>query len=291
MRDLSIEIKVGTVVIMAIVILLYGIIWVKEYKINVEHYEYTCRFPEIGTLDVGDPVGVLGVEKGEVKKILLEGNNVLVTLYFTNDVVLKVDARFVVMNVGLMGERYVAVWPGVSEKALDLNVPVMGKYDTGIPEVMGMMGDAIVEVRKLVAQLEGTFGETGRAEEIRQIIDVLHEFTHNTNRFFTANKDNMEKAISDISETTGRMRAFIDSNTVEMETAVDNFAEASVKLNELSTDIKELAERINNGEGTLGRTLSDDSLYFDLRQTISNLDSLITDFKEHPKKYIHLSIF
>ena len=291
MRDLSIEIKVGTVVIMAIVILLYGIIWVKEYKINVEHYAYSCLFPEVGTLDVGDPVGVLGVEKGEVKKIELEGNNVLVTIYLTKDVILKDDVKFIVMNVGLMGERFIAIWPGESEKALDLNVPVMGKYDTGIPEVMGMMGDAIVEVRNLVAQLEGTFGESGKAEEIRQIIDALHELTHNTNRFFTANKDNMEKAMSDISETTSKMRTFLDSNTVGMETAIDNFAEASVKLNELSTDIKELAERINNGEGTLGRTLSDDSLYFDLRQTISNLDSLITDFKEHPKKYVHLSIF
>ncbi len=291
MRDLSIEIKVGTVIIAAIIILLYGIVWVKEYKFNVEHYRYICMFPEVGTLDIGDPVGVLGVEKGEVKDIELKGNNVLVTISLDKEVALKEDARFAVMNVGLMGERYVAIWPGESANALDLSAPKMGKYDTGIPEVMGMMGDAIDEIRHLVVQLEGTFGEPGKAVKIRQIIDALHEITENTNRFINDNQNTMEKALTSISNAAGRMDGFLDTNSVEMQKAVSNFAEASVKLNELSDDIKSITERIEKGEGTLGKTMADDSLYYDLRQTMNNLDSLITDFKEHPKKYIHLSIF
>ena len=291
MRDLSIEIRVGTVIIVALVILLYGIIWVKEYRINIQHYEYTCRFPEVGTLDVGDPVAVLGVDKGEVKEIQLEGNNVLVRMSLATGVTLKEDARFVIMNVGLMGERFVAIWPGVAPKKLNLNIPVMGKYDTGIPEVMGMMGDAIVEVRKLVAQLEGTFGEPGKAQEIREIIDALHEITKNTNKFINDNQPAMEVAVNNLSNTAVKMSEFFDSNTVGMQTMVDNFSETSVKLNELADDIKTITERINKGEGTIGKTLADDSLYFDLRQTMNNLDSLITDIKKHPKKYIHFSIF
>ena len=291
MRDLSIEIKVGTVVIAAIIILLYGIIWVKEYKFNVDHFRYSCMFPEVGTLAIGDPVGVLGVEKGEVKDIKLKGDNVLVTISLDKEVALKEDARFAIKNVGLMGERYVAIWPGESENALDLNIPRMGEYDTGIPEVMGMMGDAIEEVRDLVGQLEGTFGKSGKAQEIRQIIDALHEITENTNRFIVDNQNTMEKTLTSISDAAGRMDSFLDSNTVDMQKAVSNFAEASVKLNELSDDIKDITKRIKKGEGTLGKTMADDSLYHDLRQAMNNLDSLITDFKEHPKKYIHLSIF
>jgi len=291
MRDLSIEIKVGTVVIAAIIILLYGIVWVKEYKFNVEHYRYICMFPEVGTLDIGDPVGVLGVEKGEVKDIELKGNNVLVTISLEREISLKEDARFAVMNVGLMGERYVAIWPGESEIELDLNVLKMGKYDTGIPEVMGMMGDAIDEIRRLVVQLEGTFGEPGKAKKIRQIIDALHELTDNTNKFINKNQSALENAVNNLSNAAGRMSNFLDSNTVDMQKAVSNFAEASVKLNQLSNDIMCIVKRIEDGEGTLGKTMADDSLYYDLRRTMNNLDSLITDFKEHPKKYIHLSIF
>jgi len=291
MRDLSTEVKVGAVVVLAIVILIYGVIWVKEYRFNVENYTYTAGFPQVGTLEVGDPVAVLGVDKGEVSKIKLDGNTVWVTMSLATDVTLKEDVRMTVMNVGLMGERFVAVWPGESEQAQDLSVPIMGKYDTGIPEVMGMMGDAIEEIRQLVFQLEGTVGDKGKAEEIRQIIDALNEITKNTNTFIRDNQQNMTTAVEDMSQAAGKMREFVDTNSADMEKSINNFAEASERLNEISIRMDEISRQVADGEGTLGKTLADDSLYYDLRSAITNLDSLVTDFKKHPKKYVHLSIF
>jgi len=291
MRDLSTEVKVGAVVVLAIVILIYGVIWIKEYRFNVENYTYTAGFPQVGTLEVGDPVAVLGVDKGEVSKIGLSGNTVRVTMSLTTDVKLKADARMTVMNVGLMGERFVAIWPGESEQALDLSLPIMGKYDTGIPEVMGMMGEAIEDIRQLVYQLEGTVGEKGKAEEIRQIVVALNEITANTDAFIKANQQTMTTAVEDISQAAGKMRQFVDTNSADMEKSISNFAEASVKLNEISVRLDDISRQVSEGEGTLGKTLADDSLYYDLRSAITNLDSLVTDFKKNPKKYVHLSIF
>lgn len=298
MRGLSIEVKVGTVVILAIIILLYGVIWVKEYKFHVEHYEYSCLFPQVGTLDIGDPVSVLGVDKGEVKDIKLAGNNVLVRFSISTDVKLKEDAKFKVMNVGLMGERFVAIWPGNSEKDLNLDIPAMGKYDTGIPEVMGMMGEGIEEIRNLVVQIEGTIGKTGKGEEVRQIIDRLDHITERISWFVDENQADMDGAMKDLGFVASRMRDFVDSNTVQMQAVVDNFEGASNKVNtvittldELSQDLHDLTRRVSQGEGTLGKAIADDSLYLDLRRALTNFDSLVTDFKAHPKKYIHLSIF
>ena len=291
MRDLSTEVKVGAVVVLAIVILIYGVIWIKEYRFNVENYTYTAGFPQVGTLEVGDPVAVLGVDKGEVSKIGLSGNTVRVTMSLTTDVKLKADARMTVMNVGLMGERFVAIWPGESEQALDLSLPIMGKYDTGIPEVMGMMGEAIEDIRQLVYQLEGTVGEKGKAEEIRQIVVALNEITANTDAFIKVNQQTMTTAVEDISQAAGKMRQFVDTNSADMEKSISNFAEASVKLNEISVRLDDISRQVSEGEGTLGKTLADDSLYYDLRSAITNLDSLVTDFKKNPKKYVHLSIF
>jgi len=291
MRDLSIELKVGAVVIMALIILIYGIIWVKEYRINVETYEYTCLFPEVGTLDVGDPVSVLGVDKGEVKEIKLHGNFVRVRMTLTKDVELKEDISLVVMNVGLMGERFIAIKPGASETPLDLSTMAIGKYDTGIPEVMGMMGDAIVELRELVDQLEGTIGESGKAEQIRQIIETLFAITQETKSFISENSEAMAGAVGDLSNVAGRMSDFMDSNSTRMDTAMTNFAEASVKLNDISDNLQVLAEKVNKGEGTVGKVVNDDSLYFELRSTVGKLDSLVTDIQENPKKYLHISVF
>ncbi|GAH71049.1 unnamed protein product, partial [marine sediment metagenome] len=67
------ELKVGILVILALVIFGYGILWIKDYKFRVEHYALEVLFPRVGNLDVGDPVSVLGVDKGEIKEIRLEG--------------------------------------------------------------------------------------------------------------------------------------------------------------------------------------------------------------------------
>jgi len=93
MRDVSTEIKVGMVVIAAIVILLYGIIWVKGYQFTVGHYDYTALFPQVGSLSIGDPVSVLGVRKGDVKAIKLSDDRVSVTISLASDVKLKTDAN------------------------------------------------------------------------------------------------------------------------------------------------------------------------------------------------------
>lgn len=291
MRDISMEIKVGMVVILAIVILLFTIIWVKEYRFAVSHHEITVIFDEIGTLEEGDPVKALGVKKGSVKKIILDGNNVRVILSLNTDVILKDDAKISVMNVGLMGERFVAIRPGKSEMPLDTSRAIHGEYDTGISEVFGMMGDIIAEVRALIASLDGTFGEKGQGPEFRQLITDLQQLTANANRFFDSNYQQMEKAVNDLASATGNMKELMDTNRVELDQTIANLAELSGTMKQLSERMNDLTSRIAAGEGTLGKTVTQDSLYNDLKRTVNNLDSLITDFKENPKRYVKVSLF
>jgi len=55
------ELKVGILIILALIIFGYGIIWIKDYRFRAEHYTLEVFFPRVGNLDVGDPVSVLGV--------------------------------------------------------------------------------------------------------------------------------------------------------------------------------------------------------------------------------------
>ncbi len=298
MRNLSVELKVGSIVILAGLILFFGIIWVKDYKFNVNRYEYSVLFPNIGTLEVGDPVSVLGVKKGEVKKIVLSGNDVLVTFNLTDDVDLRGDAKFTVMNIGLMGERFINIIPGVSSERLDLLNPVHGFYDTGIPEVMGMMGAAIDEVRHLVAILEGTVGTPAATTSIKNIIANMERISSDLRMLTEENKEKMAQTVENLSVSSARMRSFVDRNEQKLQSTLDNFNEASGnfavisgRMDSLSMSVQNLISEMEAGRGTLGKVLKEDSLYQSLYKTAVDLDSLITDFKANPKKYIHFSIF
>ena len=58
-----------------------------------------------------------------------------------------------------------------------------------------------------------------------------------------------------------------------------------------STDLKEIIKRINSGKGSAGLLLNNEELYNNLVNSSKALDALLSDLKEHPKRYVHFSIF
>ncbi len=298
MAGRSIELRVGLVVALAIAILVVGIIWVKGIRFDQAKYEYSVIFPDVGALKVGDPVSVSGVEKGKVKKIQLYQGDVLVDLSLESDVVLKKDAKFTVKNIGLMGERFVAVQTGYSDTLLDLSQPVRGDYDTGVSEVMGMMGEMIDQLSRLVANLEGVLGTKSSRESLIDIIRNLKEVSRAMNALLDRNRGKFNQTMDNLSHSSSELRKVIDENKEKLQTTVDNFAEASVKLDNvvtaldtISISLKQLTSKIESGEGTLGQLVNDTTLYEQIKKTTQHVDDLILDIKKNPKKYLKVTVF
>ena len=298
MNSRSVELRVGVVVLLACALLIFGLIWVKGIRFDQTRYRYSVIFPNVGALEVGDPVSVSGVPKGKVEKIELYEGDVLVTFNLTTDVVLKKDVRFTVMNVGLMGERFIAVKTGYSDTLLDLSQPVRGYYDTGIPEVMGRMGDMIEQLRRLGESLEAAVGTQSSQEALVQIIDNLKEITQKTNSLLDRNQGRFDQSLKDLSYTSAELKKMVKDNKDKFQSTVDNFSSASEKLDDITTtldslslSLKNLTTKIEGGEGALGQLLNDTTLYEQIKKTTQNVDSLILDIKKHPKKYLKFSIF
>ncbi|UCB53175.1 MAG: MCE family protein [Candidatus Zixiibacteriota bacterium] len=298
MSNKSVELRVGLVVLVSCAILILGLIWVKGIRFNQTRYRYAVIFPNVGSLEVGDPVSVSGVPKGKVEKIQLHQGDVLVALNLTQDVVLKKDAEFTVMNVGLMGERFIAVKTGYSDTLLDLSQPIRGYYDTGIPEVMGRMGEMIDQVKCLAENLEAVVGTKSSQDALVKVIKNLKEITDKTNALLDRNQEKFDRTLSDLSYTSAELKMMVGENKSKFQSTVDNFSSASEKLNSITTtldslsvSLNKLSSRIESGEGTLGQLMNDTTLYQEIKKTTQNVDSLILDIKRHPKKYLKFSIF
>jgi len=294
----STELKVGIAVLVACVILIFGLIWVKGISFNQSRYGYSVLFPNIGSLEVGDPVSVSGVPKGKVEKIRLDQGDVLVTFNLTTDVILKKDAKFTVMNVGLMGERFVAVETGYSDTLLSLSQPIRGYYDIGIPEVMGRMGEMIAEIRRLTGHLEKVVGTQSSQDALIQTISNLRAITQKIDTLLDRNKDKFNQSMEDLSSTTIELKRMVSDNKDKLQSTVNNFSSASEKLNNITTTLdsvslflKNLSSKIESGEGTLGQLFNDTTLFEQIKKTNQNVDSLILDIKKHPRKYLKISVF
>lgn len=298
MSNKSVELRVGVVVLLACAILILGLIWVKGIRFNQTRYRYAVVFPNVGSLEVGDPVSVSGVPKGKVERIKLYQGDVLVAFNLTQDVVLKKDAEFTVMNVGLMGERFIAVKTGYSDTLLDLSQPIRGYYDTGIPEVMGRMGEMITQVKCLAENLEAIVGTKSSQDALVKVIKNLKEITNKTNALLDRNQKKFSQTMNDLSYTSAELRKMVAENKDKFQSTVDNFSSASEKLynitttlDSLSISLKKLSFKIESGEGTLGQLMNDTTLYDQIKKTAQNVDSLILDMKRYPKRYLKFSIF
>ena len=75
----------------------------------------------------------------------------------------------------------------------------------------------------------------------------------------------------------------VDNISVRMETVISD-------LEQVSKTAREFADNLNQGDGTLQMMVDDRRLYDDLRKTADNLDDLIHDIRENPKKYIQLKV-
>jgi phospholipid/cholesterol/gamma-HCH transport system substrate-binding protein len=292
-----IELKVGLLVVIGAAILVFAVWLAKGYRYGQEFYPVSVIFPEVGALASGDPVTVSGVTKGKVKKLDLHERGVLVTLDLSGDVILKEDATFAVKNIGLMGERFIAVKAGTSDVKLDLSRPAEGGFDAGIPEVMGMMGDVIQQLNQLVRKLDETVVSPATLDKFSRTVTNLQSLSARLDSASQKTVPKVTRAIDDFARLSEALRQGLDRNLVYVDTAVHNFDAASRRLiqmvadmEEASTRLKSFATDLDQSEGSLRLLMEDRRLYDDVRRAAQNLDSLVSDIRQDPKKYINFTV-
>lgn len=294
MDNRSVEIRVGLFVFTAIVLLILGVMWLKDYRYHVSRYHVRVIFPSAGVLGPGDPVTVSGVEKGKVEKVELYQGDVLVSFNLTEDVKLKEDAKFRLANVGLMGERVLDIQTGYSDKQLDLAKIYRGSYEPGIAEIMGLTGNLVDQARSLFKALETALGTQKSPSTLESAIDNLNTASVKLNQLL----GQADQITQNMSVSSQEVRKFVTENKASLQTTVTNFEAASQRLDKLTTTLENTLGSLNNltskmekGEGTLGHLAQDSSLYFDIKRMVFTTDSLLTDIRKNPKKYFHFSIF
>jgi len=291
----NVEIKVGLTVVLAAVILIAGLLWIKGYRFGHRFYRVQIIYPEVGTLNRGDPVLVNGVNRGKVKLVELYQGQVLVTVNIGDDVILKTDAEFAVKNIGLMGERFVEVRPGRADSLLDLSRPAIGYYDTGIPEVMGVLGRMVSETHDLVLAIRATLGSDGTLSGFAETIENARQLTGDLKETVAENRKEFTQAARDFSAAARSLHDLVSANEEQIGQTVGRIDTVSTalirftnRLDTLSSGLAGVLHRIENGEGSLGLLLSDDDLYNELKTAAQDLEVLITDIRANPKKYVQV---
>lgn len=292
------EIQVGLTVLAALAILIVGVVWLKDYSLHHDQRIWRVRFTQTGGLSASDEVQVNGLRKGAVSAMKLEGDHVIVDLALEKGVELTRDSRVAVRNVGLMGEKVIAIDLKTTGGVYGKDELIPGVYELGVPEVMASMGGAVDNVNRITVQLSRIADAMDKNGDLAGAVRNFRETSENLKAAVQENRVALRQTIGDFAAVSKTARGLTTDREAELRRTLDNFSQAAenlnrvaVRLDSLRGSLQTITSRVEHGQGTLGKLVNDDHVYRDLNASILSLRLLIEDIKANPKKYLKISVF
>jgi phospholipid/cholesterol/gamma-HCH transport system substrate-binding protein len=297
MAKKAVELKVGIAVILGGTLFVATILWLQGFQFRQEHNYIKVVFEDVGGLKRGDPVTVSGVTKGKVSSVDLERTGVMAELVIDADAFLHTDARFIVQNYGLMGERFIYIEPGKSGEPLDISKVQEGETDPGTAELIGLFGQTIEDVRRILADIKRTVASEKNLRNLVDLATSLNDLSMKLNDFFLDNRGSIKQTFMNIEDATEKLRSMIDTTGTKIDTTLSNFAKASSSLNRLADSLEVITSSISgflkdieDGKGTLGLLNEDETMYQDMKKAIRSVEAIIEDIRRNPKKYLNVEV-
>lgn len=249
------EILVGLFVILALVILSFMVFFVSGVYVFKQGYHLNVIFNFVSRLEKGSAVRLAGIPVGNVTALGIEYNPetgkplVKTRLFINKDVQLREDAKIRIEGVNGLMTPYLEIRSGGNSEA---RILAEGDTVTGIDPIplddLVAKGQAIVEnLQETIIRINKFSRDPEIAASVRGTLINLNSLTSNMNEMLASHQGNVSKTIHELEAATQHL--------------------------------KNILEKIDQGEGTAGKLLSDETLY-------RELEEFVRDLKRHPWKLL-----
>jgi phospholipid/cholesterol/gamma-HCH transport system substrate-binding protein len=299
------EFKIGLFSVIAISLLYLGFNFLKGIDFFSTSTKYYVVYNNIGGLQVSNSVIINGLSIGRVSDITLiqnERNRIIVELDIQGKIILDDSTSAVLISEGFLGG-----------KAIELKIPEnitspLEEGDTLISEIAIGLLESLTNQTQPVADNIGALIQsiTNVLESfdttellLRQTIIKINENLDQTSLLMKENRKSIQESLSSISglsknldEASSELKPLLSGINVFVDSLNNLQLANSLKIMSATLDnLNQLLSNLNEGQGTMGRMLHDDSLYVYLTKTAEDLDKLFVDLRENPGRYVQVSVF
>jgi phospholipid/cholesterol/gamma-HCH transport system substrate-binding protein len=309
---MSKELKIGLIATFLIVLLIWGINFLKGRNILAEKNQFHAVYNEIGGLEEASPVYLNGYEVGSVKDIKLTNDNrqnLVVTFILRKNLKIPRRSKCIIYNADLMGTKAIKLDFSNSREYFNSGDTIPGGLEPSVTEQIYTDIQPIKsKTQNLLARLDSILQifDAQTQEDLIQSISDLQSTTQNL-KYTSENLNQLlgknNEKISNILTNAESVTANLKKNNAAISNSINNLSSLSDSLKQanLNTTIRHLEGTLANtdsiirgiqeGRGSLGKLATDDSLYIQLNQTTRNLNELIIDLRKNPGKYVNISVF
>ncbi|MDG5798772.1 MlaD family protein [Marinilabiliaceae bacterium ANBcel2] len=302
---ISKEAKIGVLLIVALSILVWGFNFLKGKSVFLTGDVYYGVYERVDRIYEGTRVLYKGYPVGSVQNISIhpsQPGRFIVTFNMRERIALAENSIAAIYTPGVMNSKVIEIIPGDSPVLLSRGDTLETKI---IDDFMGQIEREFMPVK----------------DKTEDLLDGLNTFMHNLNALFAEdNEDNIYNTVSGLNsvianfEETGddistsfenidKITSAIERQTPQLEETINNLAELTAELTQsnisgltvsadtLMNNISSLLNDIERGYGSAGLLLNDPQLYLNLNSAVVNLDRVLMDLRENPKRYVNFSAF
>ncbi|HST61239.1 MAG TPA: MlaD family protein [Longimicrobium sp.] len=292
------EVHVGLFVVLGVLAVLVALFALTDPGTFRGRYYVSTVVQNAGGIRKGDPVQLKGVNVGRVHDFAIDRTGgVRITMELQHDPEYEVpaDSKVSIVSGGLLQSMIAEIVPGRSQEELQDGAvlpAVEAQSLTGTVETLSAGADTVlVRAQQLLSQQNiGAVGASAQQmQELLVLLTALAADQRTQLNTLTASlgrsAQGLEGTVSAVNQPElARAIARTDSMTIRLDAATGSLQQASASL-------ATLVQRVDSGEGTLGKLTRDDELYQNMNAAVESLNQLTTDIRTNPRKYINVSVF
>ena len=300
MKFLSKNVKIALTVLVGLALLYWGINYLKGINLLTPANSYYTEVESTNGLLTASPVTVNGFQVGQIRDIKYDYEKNKITIMLTMNKEMKIPEGSTINQVsGLLGGASlvlnlgdgpamkpgsyipVSAVPGLMDNVKDNMLPMvtdmLPKVDSIMNNVNGLTGNPA-----LLAALARLDGITRQLQISAQHLTTL---MNGLNHSVPGVMNNVNGITNNLSGATGNLTDLSESlKQLPLDSTVQT-------LNATLANLEALSKQLNDKNSTLGKVMNDRELYDNANHAIASLDSLLTDIKAHPKRYINIKVF
>ena len=254
----------------------------------------SVQFDDVGNMKAGNPVKVSGVQLGKVEEIAFRNvRDVLVTLNLDPRIEPRTDATALLSSVGLVGDVVIVFDPGKATEPLPPDAVIKGSTERGLFDI----GDELSGEAKATMESLREVANKQLAEDLQRTLRSFERLANNFSDPKTGPGPEINATMVELRRLSGRLDSVLASpglgNVVaNADSATVRFARLAEQYTTTGARVDTLLMRINRGDGTLGKLMTDTTMYTQLTELSASLKAFIDDLKKNPGKIpIQVKIF
>ena len=296
------EVKTALLAIIAIILLIFGYSFLKGKNLLDSSKTFYAVYADVEGLSVSSPVTINGLKVGSVTSIDFLDTSGLLLVTFTIDKEFPFSKNSIAQlyGGGLIGGKSVAILPeyepgqiAQSGDTLPSNIEegLLELVNNRLTPLQEKVEQAVESADSLINSLNKVLNEDTRNnikssfEDLSITIASLKSSAQTINGVLDENSGKLDRTFTNLDEMSANLNSFSDT------LATVNLNDMIRDMEKVVADLESTTDKINNGDGTLGKMMNDPAVYNNLDRATKQLEELLQDIKLNPKRYVHFSVF